>query len=412
MNSWIQKLGPGLMLAAAAVGVSHLVHATRAGADYGLSFIWLIILISILKYPVFRFAADYAGASGNSLVDAYSKLGKAALVWLFLALLVDMFIATSAVALVTSGLFISIFDLSLSGPHAAIILCLVTVAILLQGQYSRSENLIKVMVLIFTLFAVLATLIAIPQLGSNDRDLFASIHLDRSTASFAIAVAGWMPLPVSGAIFLSIWAREKRKMSNLSGEQARTEAQSDFNFSWILTVVLAICFAILGAAILFQTDRAIPAGAGQFATQLLSIFTSAIGEWAYVLIAVAAIAVMWSGVFALMDAVPRINSGLLSVLLNRPGDGVAPYRLFLAIQLAGIALILLFFMNNFGSFINFAASLGFLSAPAIAYYNFKAVHLDEVTQYYQVSKKLVIWHWISMAFLVIFAVGFLVNRFI
>ena len=58
MRQFLAKLGPGLMLAAAAVGVSHLVYATRAGADFGLSLIWLIVLISILKYPAFRFASN------------------------------------------------------------------------------------------------------------------------------------------------------------------------------------------------------------------------------------------------------------------------------------------------------------------------------------------------------------------
>ena len=59
MKVWMARLGPGLMLAAAAVGVSHLVQSTRAGADFGLSFVWLVILISFLKYPAFRFAVGH-----------------------------------------------------------------------------------------------------------------------------------------------------------------------------------------------------------------------------------------------------------------------------------------------------------------------------------------------------------------
>ena len=70
MKKWFASLGPGLMLAAAAIGVSHLVQSTRAGADFGLSFVWLIILVSILKYPAFRFAVDYASLTNRSLVYA------------------------------------------------------------------------------------------------------------------------------------------------------------------------------------------------------------------------------------------------------------------------------------------------------------------------------------------------------
>ena len=32
---WTKKLGPGLLFAGAAIGVSHLVQSTRAGADFG-----------------------------------------------------------------------------------------------------------------------------------------------------------------------------------------------------------------------------------------------------------------------------------------------------------------------------------------------------------------------------------------
>lgn len=35
MLAKLSKLGPGLLFAGAAIGVSHLVQSTRAGADFG-----------------------------------------------------------------------------------------------------------------------------------------------------------------------------------------------------------------------------------------------------------------------------------------------------------------------------------------------------------------------------------------
>ncbi len=35
MKQVIQKLGPGLLFAGAAIGVSHLKQSTRSGADFG-----------------------------------------------------------------------------------------------------------------------------------------------------------------------------------------------------------------------------------------------------------------------------------------------------------------------------------------------------------------------------------------
>ena len=42
-----KKLGPGLLFAGAAIGVSHLVQSTRAGADFGLGLLWVLLLINI-----------------------------------------------------------------------------------------------------------------------------------------------------------------------------------------------------------------------------------------------------------------------------------------------------------------------------------------------------------------------------
>ena len=35
MKGLFEKIGPGLMFAGAAIGVSHLVQSTRAGAEFG-----------------------------------------------------------------------------------------------------------------------------------------------------------------------------------------------------------------------------------------------------------------------------------------------------------------------------------------------------------------------------------------
>ncbi len=408
MKIQLAKLGPGLMLAAAAVGVSHLVHATRAGAGFGLSLVWLVILISILKYPAFRFAVDYASQTDRSLVHAYSKLGRIALVWLSVAIAVDFFVATTAVALVTAGLFINVFDLSFSGPQVAIGLCLVTAAILINGHYAKAERIVKLLVLLFSMLVLVATFLALPELGSNDRDLFGELKPGWPLAAFVIAMAGWMPMPLSGSIFLSMWAREKKATSSVAfGHKA---ALTDLRFGWVLTVVLAVCFVLLGAAILFQTDRVAPASAGEFATELLSIFTSAIGAWSYPLIAIAAIAVMWSGVFALMDALPRVSASLADHIAGRAESGSSRYSTFLLIQFVGVTLILLFLMSNFGTFIDFATSAGFISAPAIAYFNYRAVTSADIAARFRPTRAMLIWHWIGFAAMTFFALAFLVQR--
>lgn len=82
----LKSIGPGLLFASAAIGTSHLVLSTRAGAHHGMIFLWIILAALVLKYPFFEFGTRYAVATGKSLVSAYKKQGRLA-VFLFMAVI-------------------------------------------------------------------------------------------------------------------------------------------------------------------------------------------------------------------------------------------------------------------------------------------------------------------------------------
>ena len=405
VSALLSRLGPGMMLAAVAVGVSHLVFSTQAGANFGLSLLWLIVLISLLKYPAFRFAVDYASVTGESLVTAYSKISKLAIGWLIVGFFTDMMIATGAIALVTSGLLISIFELPFSAPQVAVVLMVVSALVLVNGQYTKAERIVKTLVLGFSVLTVVATLAALPLIGSADRGVFAELTPSRALIVFMIAVAGWMPMPTNGAVLISRWVCEKRDATQ--GEFDRRIAASDFRIGYTLTIVLAICFLVLGTAILFDTGRSVPETAGAFATEFLSVFTTAIGQWSYPIIAIAGIAVMWSTQIALMDVMPRVTDRLFGILTHRAPDAPSRYATFLAIQVVGVSVILLFLMGGFNSFLYFTTSVGFVAAPAVAYYNYVAITSKDVPPDARPGRFITLWNWIAVAAMVVFAAGFL-----
>ena len=107
----IKKLGPGLLFAGAAIGVSHLVQSTKAGAEFGFGLIWALILSNIFKYPFFLYGPKYAAATGESLLDGYLKIGKPVLITYLVLSLVTMFTIQSAVTIVTAGLPLNFLDL-------------------------------------------------------------------------------------------------------------------------------------------------------------------------------------------------------------------------------------------------------------------------------------------------------------
>ncbi|MDH4072764.1 MAG: hypothetical protein OEV41_06640 [Gammaproteobacteria bacterium] len=405
MSKLLARLGPGIMLAATAVGVSHLVYSTQAGGNYGFSLAWLIVLIVLLKYPAFRFAVDYSSATGHSLVTGYSKIGRIALGWLVVAFFVDMFIATGAVALVTAGLVVSVFNLPFAGPQVAVVLMVVSALLLMNGQYAKAERIVKLLVLLFSVLAIIAMLFSLPLLGSNGRGVLADLTADRSLALFVIAMAGWMPMPTNGAIMYSQWICEKQKA--IGGAFDHRSALSDFKVGYGLTLLLALCFVAMGTAVLFETGREVPSSAAGFATELFGIFTAVIGQWVYPVIAVAGIAVIWSTQFALMDACPRVTGRLFSILRGRADESKSHYNTFLIAQVAGVTIMLLFLMKSFTAFLYFATSMGFVASPAIAYYNYRAIMSGEIPEAYRPSSGMILWSWAGILFLTAFAIAFL-----
>lgn len=410
MSKLLSRLGPGMMLAAIAVGVSHLVFATQAGANYGLSLWWIIVLISAFKYPAFRFATDYACATGQSLVSGYANVSKVALAWLVVGFFADMFLATGLVAMVTAGMVISVFDLPFHANQVAVGLMVLSALVLLNGQYSRAEGIVKILVFAFSIFAVLATLFALPMVGGDGRDVFAELKPSMPLMLFIIAMAGWMPMPTNGAVLISKWVCEKRKTSGDTFDHKL--ATSDFNVGFGLTVTLALCFLILGTAVLFDTGREMPAQPGGYAAELLRLFTTVIGEWSYPIIAAAGLAVMWSTQIALMDVMPRVVDRLLGIFQGRPQDAPPRYKTFLAVQVVGVAIMLLALIGSFNAFLFFVTSIGFIAAPAVAYYNYKCVTSDDVPEDMRPGPRIVWWNWISIAAMTGFAAAFFYTRIV
>ena len=117
MKFSLKSLGPGLLFAGAAIGVSHLVQSTRAGADFGLGLIWALLLVNLFKYPFFQFGPRYASATGESLLDGYKKLGKGVLVAYYIITFATMFTIQTAVTIVTTIKIIKYYSLTTMPPE-------------------------------------------------------------------------------------------------------------------------------------------------------------------------------------------------------------------------------------------------------------------------------------------------------
>ena len=148
LNKISNKFGPGLLYAAAAIGVSHLVQSTRAGAEFGLQLLWAVLLANFLKYPFFKIGPLYTALTGKSLLTGYKKIGNWTLILFFVMTLATMFTVQSAVTVVTGGLLNQFLNITLDVRLTSSLLLILTAILLMIGRYNLLDNFIKVIIVV------------------------------------------------------------------------------------------------------------------------------------------------------------------------------------------------------------------------------------------------------------------------
>ena len=409
------KLGPGILFAAASIGTSHLVQSTRAGAEYGLAMGGIILIACLVRYPAFRFGADYAAATGESLIDNYFKQGYWAVAIFVLELLVNMFIATSAVALVTGGIFSHITDSELNTTTIASLLLIVGSIVLISGKYHLLEGITKILVATFSVIIVIASVLTVPNLQFEVTDLLPIIDTDTKTILFIIALAGWMPTAMGASTFQSLWVCAKSKV--LGRQITVREARFDFNIGYIATVLIALCFLLLGTVMMGQQGISVAGSSAAFSGQVITLFTASIGQWVYPIIAIAVLSIMLSTVLTLMDACPRALSIIFNYekpTKNKQGHkgNQKHYSFFVIFQTISCIIILNFFTGSFKDFIDLATSVAFLVAPFLSFLNHRAVFSSNVPKHLQPSQLTKYWSISGIIIMSGFAIFYIIVIFL
>ncbi len=400
MTQFLKKFGPGFLFAGAAIGVSHLVQSTRAGADFGFGLVWALLLINIIKYPFFQFGPRYASATGENLLQGYAKLGKWVLFAYFALSLATMFTIQTAVTIVTAGIASSLFE------NGTMVFWTTTITsacflILMLGKYKFLDSLMKYIVLILTLSTIVAVFLAL----NNHHEAISlqqTLPNDTLGIAFLIAFMGWMPAPLDITIWQSIWTVEKKK---LNPSMTTKQYFFDFNVGFVMTIILGLGFIALGALVMFGSGQSFSANGTQFANQLISMYTSSLGDWAKIIIGVAALTTMFSTTLTTLDASPRvmhISSELISGKSFKKG-----YLFWLVILMTGTLAIFFFFVSEMALLIQIATVLSFLTAPFYAILSYWLLTSKYTPKQYQPSKFMKTYSVIGIIVLIGFSLWYL-----
>ncbi|WP_081209935.1 NRAMP family divalent metal transporter [Salegentibacter sediminis] len=412
-TSILKSIGPGYLLAGAAIGVSHLVQATRAGADYGFILIWALILACISKYPFLEFGPRFAAGTGNHLITGYKKLGKFPY-WIYILItLGSMFIIQAAVTIVTAGLAERLFNFGWSPFLWSGIILIASIALLLIGKYPGLDKSMKVIVTLLT-FATLAAVIMAFGAGTvNDAVTTESPSLwTTASLGFIIAFMGWMPIPLDASVWHSIWTKEKavQNKQKISVKGAFV----DFNVGYLSAAFIGLLFFLLGVLVMFGSGTSFSSNSVEFSSQLVELYGKTLGVWSKPLISIAAFVTMLSTVLTVTDAYPRVISELKNPEKNKPADKKEKWKIYrISIFIIPIfSLSILFFLSgSFTLLVDFAAGLSFLSAPFLAWFNYKLVTGNQMPKKHQPGKNYRIFSLVCFWFLVLFNLGYLYYTF-
>jgi Mn2+/Fe2+ NRAMP family transporter len=400
-----QSLGPGLLMAAAAIGVSHLVQSTRAGATFGFALIWAVVLANFFKYPFLEFGPRYAIATGESMIDGYKRLGNWAIGIFAVFTVGTMFAVQAAVTIVSASLAAELTGIALSPLIWSAIILGICILLLLSGQYSALDGAIKLIMVVLAVSTIIAVGAALLQ-GEQQTlpaNLTPSIW-NVGGIAFLIALMGWMPIPIDAAAWHSLWSLERIKQTTYKPKLR--ESLIDFNIGYIGAAVLAVGFLLMGALVMYGSTEEFASSGTVFAKQLISLYTASLGSWAYPIIIVCAFSTMFSTTLTVTDAYPRVTRRMLEVLASKRfsrKDDISLYRWLLVI-ISLLSLGVLYFLGDqFTLMIDLATTLSFLTAPVLAYINYRLVTADHVPDDCQPKPWLRWLSWSGMVFLTGFA---------
>lgn len=390
----IAALGPGLLYAAVAVGVSHLVQATRAGADYGLSMLLVVIFACVMKYPSLRFGGEYAAATGKNLVTNYRERGWVIFTLFSVSQLFSMVFIIAAVSLFTSGLMQVAIDFQTS-PVMGVAVLLILVSVLLKtGQYKALERVIKIVVFGFTLLTTFCMLLVIGRLDLS-LSAFSLPPFDIPTIIFIVALIGFMPSPSDASVLQSLWT--VARANELGQRASKEESRFDFNVGYLTSCVLAIFFLFLGTAVLYGGDIEMPTDNVGFARRLLEVYTSLIGDWSFYVIAITALLVMLSTTLTVTDGMTRMAIAIgAETVPNKNWNSKSRYSIVLALLCCSALLVIQTVLSSFTRFMDMTSVIVFLIGPFLALLNHKAIFSDEVEKDNQPGVIIRAWSIISI----------------
>lgn len=381
-----RSFGPGILMASAAIGGSHLISSTQAGALYGWQLAIMIILANLFKYPFYRFGTEYAYSTGNSLVTGYAKKSRVYLWAFFILCIISGVISTGAVALLCAVILGFILPVKLNTLVLSAIVMISSWVLLIAGHYKVLDNITKWIIVALTAATIAAVCVAGVSPSQVSPEFIAASPWNLAALGFIIALMGWMPAPLEFSAITSVWTAKKIRTDHTS----RYQGMVDFNVGYLTSAVLALFFLALGVFVQYGTGQEIATKGGAYVGQLIQMYTTTIGEWSRLLVAFIAFLCMFGTVITCADGYGRTNAECLSLIRTHTTADTEKYvMLWTTVAIVAGYVLIAFFLGQMELLLKFAMISAFVTAPIFAYLNYSLIKsegkLSIPMKYYAIS---------------------------
>lgn len=384
-DTW-RAMGPGIAAAMTGIGASHIMHGPTAGAQYGYQLLWIIPFAYLIKYCCFEFAHRYTMVKGESVLEAYGRIGNWPFWYLGFQSLANT-IGIAGRALGCGAMLWAAFPFMPIEVWSAAIL-FISVGILWAGHYTAVETVVKLAIVIFAASTFVAFALQAPPVGDYITSLAPALAPAGAMMLFG-SMFGYFPTTTEVSVMQSNWAVSKGsgmvRVRQLEAQGYKVEMapnymknsltlfRRDMNISYVISMITGMIFLIIGAAVLNPMGL-VPAGS-EMGMTIARIYTDTFGAWIFPLIIAGGVAALFSTVFTYFDGQAKVFEECTARLF-RKWDAEKPrenlYKGFQILMLVmGAAII--FGLPKPILVVQVASVLALLFSPVIYWLNIKAV---------------------------------------
>ena len=243
----LRTIGPGLAIAATGVGAGDLLAAMLAGAGFGTTLMWVVVVGAVLKLGLNEGVARWQLATGTTLLEGWCRHLGRPMRFYFLAYLVLWSFIVAGGLMSACGVAAHALWPILSIRTWAILHSLAALILVALGRYQFFESIMKALIALMVLTLLVSVAMVGPNLGLVLRGLVPS--LPSGSAVSVLSLMGG----VGGSVTLlayGYWIREK----GWSGTGSIGTVRLDLTVGYALTGLFGMAMLLLAAVVLGGGD--------------------------------------------------------------------------------------------------------------------------------------------------------------